>query len=173
MGVELREVETEEKVEEWAEEGGEGGMEGGGGGSSILRTRACAPAGEPASAAGERRRAFFALSACIGSPPCSCGGVAGGRASVAAGGSGDGARDGTSGACTKQTWWYTSSERVPASDGASGTDGRIGDAGVGGGSVASVGADGFAPGRPGRRPGAAAVAATNRSLRHPLRLSLL
>ena len=42
VGVELREVETEEKVEEWVEEGGEGGMEGGGRGSSILRTRLCA-----------------------------------------------------------------------------------------------------------------------------------
>ena len=114
----------------------EGWKEGEGGARSCAHALVRLRATCRAAAAGERRRAFFTRSACIGSPPCSCGGVAG-------------------------AWWARLRRR------------RIGDAGVGGGSVASVGADGFAPGRPGRRPGAAAVAATNRSLRHPLRLSLL
>ena len=135
MGVELREVETEEKVEEWAEEGGEGGMEGGGGGSSILRTRACAPAGDLPCGRSRRAAARVLHTLSLHRLPALL--------------------------VRRRGWWARLRRR------------RIGDAGVGGGSVASVGADGFAPGRPGRRPGAAAVAATNRSLRHPLRLSLL
>ena len=101
MEVELREVETEEG-EEWVEEGGEGGMEGGGGKSSSLRTRACVPAGEPASAAGERRRAFFARSLCICSLPCSCGSGDGVCDVVDAGSGGGGADGGRSGVRTKE-----------------------------------------------------------------------
>ena len=119
------------------ERGGEGGAEGGGGGSSSLRTHACAPAGE-ASAAGERRRAFFARSACIGSPPCSCGGVVGDRASTAAGGGCECTRGGMS-------WWCASSEHVPASDGASEGGGRLDRVGIGGGHVSEAAACGIAP----------------------------
>ena len=71
------------------ERGGEGGAEGGGGGSSSLRTRACAPTGE-ASAVGERRRAFFARSHSICSPPCFCGGNGDDGVAVGAGGGGGG-----------------------------------------------------------------------------------
>ena len=80
------------------ERGGEGGAEGGGGGISSLRTRAHVPTGE-ASAAGERRRAFFARSHCICSPPCSCGGNGGGGDDTGAGGGGGGASGGRCRAC--------------------------------------------------------------------------
>ena len=84
------------------------GAEGGGGGSSSLRTRACEPTGE-ASEAGERRRAFFARSHSICSPPCSCGGDGDGGDAIGAGG-GDGGTGGGSGCacpsvCTVVSAW--------------------------------------------------------------------
>jgi len=57
----------------------------------------------------------------------------------------EGARDGTSGVRTKETWWCASSERVPASDGASGGGAWAGGANGGGESAVEACASAVAP----------------------------